>query len=151
MKKREVFIFVSRNMEGAGYASAYPQCGRAFQWLCENVIIPSAKAAFMKAGASQSVIRTNLDEVRRTEHVALVAGRCVYSVQCVPDTNCTDPLAVGRSPKFEMQAIFDGKPNLFCKSFNDTIEECFNRGWATMSPGVQDRLRFEVPAEVYPE
>ena len=89
MKRREVFLFVSRNM-GSGYGNAYPTGGRFFLWWCERIVLPLAQAAFVRAVESRSAIRADEDGVRKIETVSRVAGRYVYSVRCVPDKRCTD-------------------------------------------------------------
>ena len=147
MKQPEVFLFVSRNM-GSGYANAYPKCSRLFLWWCERVVLPRSKAAFVKAVSSRSVVREETEGNRRIATVSRVAGRFVFSIRC-EDTRCTDPMAKGRKPKFDMHAVFDGTPNLICKAFNDCTDECFRRGWDAMTSGENDNLRFIVPPEVY--
>ena len=146
--KREVFLFVSRNM-GSGYANAYPVCGPLFAQWCDRVLLPKARADFVHAVAAHSAVRTSDGGIQQIEHVTRAFGRYVWSMRRVPDTKCTDPLAAGRMPKFEMQVVFDGKPNLFCKAFNDCLVECRRRGWDTMEPGANTALRFEAPPELF--
>lgn len=148
--KREVFLFVSRNM-GSGFANAYPKCSRLFSWWCESVLLPRAQADFVRAIEARSAVRTTADGVRRIEHISSVFNRYVCSMRVVPDTRCTDPAAKGRSPKFDMQIVFDGKPDLFCKAFDDCLAECRKRGWDAMEPGESETLRFLAPSEMYPD
>jgi hypothetical protein len=140
--KKEVFVFVRRYMEG-GYGNAYPVCTRWFLRWCDKVLVPRAKAE-LKRIAEQDEEECG----RRLEHVSIVAKRYVYSMKC-PDTKSEDPLAVDRKPEFEMQVVFDGKPDVLCKAFDDCLDECRRRAWNTMVAGADPSLRFPAPAEMY--
>ena len=146
MSKNTIKVFVERNM-GKGFEMAYPRLPYIlyyfFIWLIGKhpfFIWLIKKLPFFKW-----LMRKPSQPLTRK------FGYLIYH-RCEIDKDCSDPRAIKRSPKIEMDAIFPWRFNnklLMSKRGNDLLQSCWQATLATNTRGVNPKLEIELPREWY--